>query len=118
MPSTIETTESIERLLEQIERSTGQTPEADAKRASWRYEWVVPATVELADSPESLFVTIQSISAQGLGFCSPRTFEPGCKLIITIETDEGDDLLRIPATVIHSRESIGMPIVGVSFDLD
>ena len=116
MPSTIEMAKSIERLLEQIEHSTGQTPEADAKRASWRYEWVAPATVELVDSTEPLFVTIQSISAQGLGFCSPRTFEPGCKLIITIETDEGD--LRIPATVIHSRNSVGMPIVGVSFDLD
>ena len=116
MPSTVEMTNSIERLLEQIEHATGQTPEADAKRASWRYEWVVPATVELADSPESLFVTIQSISAQGLDFRSPRTLEPGCKVLITLETDEGE--LRIPATVIHSRESVGMPIVGVAFDLD
>ena len=118
MLSAIGMARGIERLLEQIEHSTGQTPEADAKRVSWRYEWVAPATVELVDSTESLFVTIQSISAQGLGFCSPRTFEPGCKLVITIETDEGDDLLRIPATVIHSRESVGMPIVGVAFDLD
>ena len=116
MPSTIEMTESIERLLEQIEHSTGQTREAETQRASCRYEWPAPATVELVGSPESLFVTIQSISAQGLGFRSPRTFEPGCKVLITLETDEGE--LRIPATVIHSRESVGMPIVGVAFDLD
>ena len=116
MPSTIEMTESIERLLEQIKGSTEQTPEPDDKRASCRYEWAAPATVELVDSPEPLFITTQNISAQGLGFRSPRTFEPGSKVIITLESDEGD--LRIPATVIHSRESVGMPIVGVAFDLD
>ena len=118
MTNVLEVKKHLNRLFGQIKLAAGQkeVKVPEAKRSSWRYEWAAPATVELVDSIESLFVTIQSISAQGLGFCLPRTFEPGCKVLITLETDEGE--LRIPATVIHSRESVGMPTVGVAFDLE
>jgi len=118
-PQVAEVTKSIERLLEQIQRSTGQTPEAEAKRATWRYKWAAPATVEFVDPKDSsgpVCITTRTISAQGLDFCSPNRPKPGCKVLINLETDEGE--LQIPATVVYCTESVGMPSVGVRFDLD
>ena len=117
MPNVIEVKKDIERLSAQIELSSGQKPASEYRRAPWRHKWTAPATVEpisLNDSSEPLYVTICTISAHGLDFRSPRMFERGCKVLITLETDKGE--LQIPATVIHSTESVGMPIVGVSFD--
>ena len=37
------------------------------------------------------------------------------KVLIKFETDEGE--LEIQSTVIHCTESVGMPLVGVTFDL-
>ena len=119
MPKVAEGRKDIEHLLEQIELSTGQEQVSTAKRATWRYAWTVPARVELVDSRDSsepLYITTRSISAEGLDFRSPRALERDCKVLIILETDEGE--LQIPATVMHSTESVGMPITGVHFDLD
>ena len=81
-------------------------------------EAVVPATVKLLDSngsPEPLYVNTRTICAEGLDFHSPHELKHGCKVLMTLETDEGE--LQIPATVVHLTQSVGMPIVGVRFDL-
>ena len=117
MPKVAEVTKSIERLLAQIELSTGQKPASEYRRVPWRYRWVTPATVEVVDSKgpaELLYITTRSISTEGLDFRSSRILELGCKVLITLETDEGQ--IQIPAIVKHSTESVGMPIVGVAFD--
>ena len=117
--SATEIKESIKRLLEQIERSTKQRNLDDARRTSWRYMWAAAGTVELIDSKDSakpLYITTHCISAESLDFHSPRTLERGCKVLINLETDEGQ--LQIPATVVHCTPSVGKPLVGVNFDLD
>ena len=117
MPNVAEVKKDLERYLEQIELVTGQEQVPIAKRASWRYQWVTPVTVEFVDSKDSsepLYATTRSISAQGLDFRSPRMLERGSKVLISLETDEGQ--LQIPATVMHSTESVGMPVTGVTFD--
>ncbi len=119
MPNVAEVTKHIGRLLEQIELASGQKQIPIAKRATWRHRWVTPATVEFVDSKDSsepLYVTTRSISAQGLDFRSARMLDRGCKVLISLETDEGE--LQIRATVMHSTESVGMPVIGVTFDLD
>ena len=119
MMSVLEVRKRIKRLLEQIELSTGQKPTPEYRRTSWRYKWTAPATVKLIDSNDSsepLYVTIRTIFAHGLDFRSPLTLDRGCKVLINLETDEGE--LQIPATVVHCTESVGMPIVGVTFDFD
>ena len=111
--------ERITRLLEQIELLTWQRQSPEIRRGTWRRTWGAPGTLEFVDpngSFESLYVTTRSISTEGLDFRSPRMPKPGGKVLINLETDEGE--LQIPATVIHSTQSVGMPITGVIFDLD
>jgi hypothetical protein len=118
MPKMTELRKRVNRLLEQIERTTGQKPQPDARRASFRYAWPARATVELVvrdNSSEPLFVTLGHISRDGLDFRSSRRFQPGQKVLVTLETDEGE--LQIPATVVHSTESVVRFVVGVKFDL-
>jgi len=50
-----------------------------------------------------------------LDFHSPRMLKRGSKILINLQSEEGE--LQIPATVIHSTESVGMPITRVIFDL-
>ena len=119
MLSTVELRESIIRLLEQIERTTGQKPQPDARRASFRYAWPVQATIELVDaddSSEPLFVTVGHISRDGSDFRSSRELEPDEKVLVTLETDQGQ--LQIPATVVHSTQSIVKFVIGVKFNLE
>ena len=107
----------INRLLEQIETSTDQEPKSDARRASFRYVWPGHATVELIDSensPEPLLVTVAHISRDGSDFRSPRKLEPNQKVLVTLETDQGQ--LQIPATVVHSTQSVLKFVIGVKFD--
>lgn len=118
MPETPQVTKNIERLLQQIKLYTGQEEVSLAKRDTGWHMWATPATVEFVDpkySSEPLYITTRTISAQGLDFRSPRRLKRGCKVLITLETAEGQT--QIPATVMDSTESIGMPIVGVAFDL-
>ena len=118
MPKVTEVRKRINRLLEQIERTTGQKPQPDARRASFRYAWPAHATVELVDpdnSSEPLFVTLGHISRDGLDFRSSRKLQSDQKVLVTLETDEGE--LQIPATVVHSTESVVRFVVGVKFDL-
>jgi len=77
----------------------------------------MPASNSLApdDSSEPLFVTLGHISRDGLDFRSSRRLQPGQKVLVTLETDEGE--LQIPATVVHSTESVVRFVVGVKFDL-
>ncbi len=117
MPQVAEVTKHIERLLEQIERTTGQKPVPDARRASFRYIWLAPATVKLVDSQspsEPLLVTLGHISRDGLEFRSSRRLKVDQKVLVGLETDEGE--LQIPATVAHSTESGVRFVVGVRFD--
>ena len=119
MSNVAEMSEHLGRLLEQIEFATGLQQVPIAKRATWRHRWVGPVTVEFVNSKgssESLYAATRSISAQGLDFRSPRMLKRGCKVLICLATHEGQ--LQIPATVMHSTESVGMPIIGVTFDLD
>ncbi len=119
MPQVAEVTKHIERLLEQIECATGQKPAPEAKRASFRYIWPAHATVELVDpdnSSEPVFVTLGHISRDGLGFRSSRRLKVDQKVLVTLETDEGE--LQIPATVAHSTGSVAGFVVGVKFDLE
>ena len=119
MPSAIEVRNRVQCLLEQIERYTGQKQAPEIRRATWRRVWATSGTVEFVDFKgyyEPLYITTYTISAHGLDFRSPRRPKPGCKVLINLQTDEGE--LQIPATVMHSTESVGMPVTGVSFDLD
>ena len=118
MPNVAELTKDIEYYLEQIKLASGQEQVPIAKRATWRYRWVTPVTVEFINSKgssESLYAATCSISAQGLDFRSPRMLERGCKVLICLESHDGQ--IQIPATVKHSTDSVGMPTVGVRFDL-
>ena len=118
MPKVTEVRKRINRLLEQIEHATGQKPQPDARRASFRYAWPVRATIELVEadnSSEPLFVTVGHISRDGSDFRSSRKLQPDQKVLVTLETDEGQ--LQIPATVVHSTESVVKFVVGVKFDL-
>ena len=113
--------DDLEWLLQQVEIATGQRPVEvpGDKRDARRYKWLTAGTVtfvDYKDYSEPLCITTYTISVNGLDFRSPRMLEPGCKILLTLETDEGQ--LRIPATVVHSTPSIGLPTVGVSFDLD
>ncbi len=117
MPDVAELAKHIERLLEEIERTTGQTPVSEAKRGSFRYVRLAPATIKLVDSQspsEPLLVTVANISRDGLDFRSSRRFQLQEKVLISLETDEGE--LQIPATVVHSTESGVRFVVGVRFD--
>ena len=119
MADVLDVKKRLKRLLEQFELSTRQKQVLDAKRSLWRYTWVTRATVEFTnskDSSEPLHVTTSTISAQGLDFRSHRMLERDCKVLITLEVDKGK--LQILATVIHSTESVGMPITRVIFDLN
>ena len=118
MHNVAEVKKDFERLFEQIKRASGQEQVPIAKRATWRHKWVAPVTVEFVNSKgssESLYAATRSISAGGLDFRSPRMLERGLKVLIFLDTHEGQ--LQMPATVKHSTESVGMPIVGVSFNL-
>ena len=118
MPKVTENKDQIDHLMEQIERSATQKPQEDARRASFRYAWPVQATIELVDaddSSEPLFVTVGHISRDGSDFRSSRELEPGQKVLVTLETDQGQ--LQIPATVVHSTQSIVKFIIGVKFNL-
>ena len=111
----------LERLLEQLGIDTGQSPTEvpEDKRNARRYKWLTFGTVafvDYKDYSEPLRITTYTISVNGLDFRSPRLLEPDCKVLITLDTDEGE--LRIPATVVRSTPSIGLPTVGVRFDLD
>ena len=117
MQQVTEVTKHIERLLEQIERTTGQKPVSEARRDSLRYIWLAPATVILVDSQspsEPLLVTLGHISRDGLEFRSSRRIKVDQKVLVGVYTDEGE--LQIPATVVHSTESGVRFIVGVKFD--
>ena len=105
--------------LEQIEFATEKEQVPIAKRAVWRHKWVTPVMVEFVNSKgssELLYVVTRTISAEGLDFRSPRMLERGLKVLIFLETEEAQ--LQIPATVMHSTESVGMPIIGVKFHLE
>ncbi len=118
MLTVTEVRKRINRLLEQIKRSTNQEPGSDARRASFRYAWPARATVELVvrdNSSEPLFVSLGHISRDGLDFRSSRRLQPEQKVLVTLETDEGE--LQIPATVVHSTESVVRFVLGVKFDL-
>jgi len=118
MPKVTEVRKHINRLLEQIERSTNQKPQPDARRASFRYAWPAQATVEPVEpdnSSEPLFVTLGHISRDALDFRSSRRLQREQKVLLTLETVEGK--LQIPATVVHSTESVVRFVVGVKFDL-
>ena len=105
-------------LLRQIEFASGQRPSPESRRATWRRTWAARGTLEFLDpkgSFEPVYVTTRTISTEGLDFRSARMPKRGCRVLLNLQTDEGQ--LRIPATVVHSTTSVGMPITGVAFDL-
>ena len=117
MSTTAETKERLMSFLEQVRQTTGQEPLSEARRASWRYTWVEPITVRIIDGgqeSELLYANTKTIFADGMDFRSPRSFEQDCKVLITIDSEDGT--IEIPATVVHSTGSVGMGIVGVRFD--
>ena len=117
MSQVAELTKHIERLLEEIERTTEQTAVSEARRASFRYIWLAPITVKLVDSQspsEPLLVTLGRISRYGLDFRSSQRLEVDQKVLVGLDTDEGE--LQIPSTVVHSSESVAGFTVGVKFD--
>ena len=117
-----QTKASLERLLEEIRISSGEQELDEARRRTWRYTWVAPATVEMIKakdsegSSEPLYVTTHNISGESLDFYSPQALETDSKVVVTLETQEGE--LSIPATVVHSISSVGKPLVAVRFDFD
>ena len=110
--------EQIDSLLEQIKQSLHKDAQIDTRRASFRYVWPGHASVQLVgpdESSEPLLVTVGHISRNSLDFRSPRRFHVDQKLLITLETDQGP--LQIPATVMHTTESVLKFVIGVKFDL-
>lgn len=117
--SSAETKQSIEHFLEQIELSTGQKQVHDKRRSAWRYQWHGSAIVRCLDSglpSEPLYVLASHISPIGLEFRCSCTLDPGQKVMITLDSPDGD--LEVPATVVHATASIGRNIIGVKFDLE
>ena len=107
MPSSIGVRIRIQWLLEQIERRSGQEQIPEIRRAVWRRMWAAPGTVEFVDFKdysEPVCITTRTISGRGLDFRSSRMPKSGCKLLISLKTDDG--ALQIPATVVHSTESV------------
>ncbi len=110
--------EQIDSLLNQIERSLHAGTQTDGRRDSFRYVWPGHAAVQLVDSngsSEPLLVTVGHISRNSLDFRSPQRFKIDQKLLIILETDQGQ--LQIPATVMHTTESVLKFVIGVKFDL-
>jgi hypothetical protein len=110
--------EQIDSLLDQIEQSLHAGTQIDGRRASFRCVWPGHATVQLVDSngsSEPLLVTVGHISRDSLDFRSPQRFKIDQKLLITLETNQGQ--LQIPTTVMHTTESVIKFIIGVKFDL-
>lgn len=108
----------LEELLKKIELCTGQEQLADGRRTVWRYEWTASATVRCLepDGPsEPLYVTTSHISPIGLNFRCSHAIQPGQKVIITLDTEDGD--LEMPGRVMHSTGSVGRNIIGVKFEL-
>ena len=69
MTNVLEVKKRLNRLLGQIKLTAGQkeVEVPEAKRACWRYRWVVPGTIVFVDSKDSsrlLFITTSTISAK------------------------------------------------------
>lgn len=110
--------EQIDSLLDQIEQPLHAGAQTDGRRDSFRYVWPGHATVQLVGSngsSEPLLVTVGHISRNSLDFRSSQRFKIDQKLLIILETDQGQ--LQIPATVMHTTESVLKFVIGVKFDL-
>jgi len=121
MPATMSTREKINRVVDQIKRSTGQEEADAARRANWRFLSFLLTKIELEDedqpdNAEPLYVSTYNISTTGLGFFSRAEYEPGRKMRITLEID--DEKVEVSATVVHSTRALGMYKTGVKFDLE
>ena len=118
MPSTIESKNQMQRLLRHIKFHTGQSEKSEWRRASYRFIWSVPATVEVlepSDAPGPLYVRTGTISASGIDFLSPRKLKRGQKVLITLEADNSQ--VQIVGTVVHSTDLFSRDKVGVKFEL-
>ena len=110
---------SIDRFLEEIERSTGQNSVPDGRRSTRRHDWTGHLVVKFMDydkSSEPLYLTTRRISPVGLDFLWSGQMEIGKKVVIVFDTEDGE--LEIPGTVMHCTGSVGRNIIGVKFDLD
>ena len=119
MPTAIEARTKFQRLLKQIKLCTGQEEMPECRRASFRLVWSAPAEIKPLNPngfPSPLYARTRTISAHGLGFISPRELQLGQRVVITLEANEGE--VQIPAMVVRLTPSVGMPTVGVTFDLD
>ena len=106
-------------LLKKIELCMGQEQLTDGRRSAWRYEWTASATVrclEPGEPSEPLYVTTSHISPIGVNFRCSHAFEAGQKVMITLDTEDGD--LEMPGRVMHSTCSVGRNVIGVKFDLE
>jgi len=108
----------MEKLVEQLRTSTSQNEQSEWRRKCWRMKFEAPGMAALECSSitdDPIYLTTHDINPDGLGFLCHHKLTIGQKLIINIETENGE--IEIPATVMHCTTTVGMFKVGVHFDL-
>jgi c-di-GMP-binding flagellar brake protein YcgR len=114
----VETKSHMVRLVEQLRASTAQEDRQEGRRKNWRLVFATPGSLEVdgeAKSSEPIYITTRDISSGGLGFLCRRPLEIGRKLVLYIETDNGE--VEVAGTVRHCTATVGMYKIGVEFDL-
>jgi hypothetical protein len=113
----VETKEQMGQLMKQLQSSTPQTHQPDGKRKQWRMTYDTVGILDWKDdfgNSEPIYISIQDITIDGLGFFSRCRFVIGHKSIITVTTELGE--FEVPATVVHCTATLGVFHVGVKFD--
>jgi len=120
-PVVVKTRDQMARFVEQIEHQTSQEQRPDYRRGLWRLLYIAPGTVELEEplsSGEAIYMTSRDISVEGMGFVSHSSFKKGQRIVITLDTPEGQ--LEIRGSVMHSKPTISMGtyVTGVKFEYE
>jgi hypothetical protein len=113
----VETKEQMERVVEQLKSSPLQNALPERRRNRWWMTYHTPGTVEMGDGSGNLqpiYMAIHDISMEGLGFLSHKPLISGQKLVINLETDNGE--IEVCDTVVHCTETLGKFKIGVKFD--
>jgi len=114
----IETRSQMERVVKQMKKAAKAVEKSEWRRKHWRLNVDVPGTVEMQENPKTadpLTITTRNISEEGLGFWSDQPIPKGCKILATIETDQGT--VEVRGSITHCTGIIGRFMVGVLFDL-
>jgi hypothetical protein len=104
--------------MEQIREWAAATEDEAGRRAKVRYDYGTCGRLisEEESASDPVYITINDVSAGGVGFFASHQVEKGSRILITLETDFGD--LEISGVVAHCTPTVGGYRAGVSFELD